>query len=116
MTMPTCASSSSATSPSPAGPRSGSTSSPEIGRRPWLGHGFGSFWDTGAAINPIRSAPPGAWFMKAQLINTAHNGYLDLLLQTGIVGFALGIVAILRCLWLLTGTAARSPKGPSGWR
>ena len=83
---------------------------PEIGRRPWLGHGFGSFWDTGAAINPIRSAPPGAWFMKAQLINTAHNGYLDLLLQTGIAGFALGIVAILRCLWLLTGTAAKSQK------
>ena len=48
--------------------------------------------------------------MKAQLINTAHNGYLDLLLQTGIAGFALGIVAILRCLWLLTGTAARSQK------
>jgi exopolysaccharide production protein ExoQ len=80
---------------------------PEIGRRPWLGHGFGSFWDTGAAINPIRSAPPSAWFMKAQLINTAHNGYLDLLVQTGIVGFMLGVIAILRCLWTLTVTAAQ---------
>jgi O-antigen ligase len=79
---------------------------PEIARQPWLGHGFGSFWDTGATLNPIRSAPASAWFMQAQLINTAHNGYLDLLIQTGIVGLALGVIAILRCLWLLAAAAA----------
>ena len=54
--------------------------------------------------------------MNAQLINTAHNGYLDLLLQTGIAGFALGVIAILRCLWLLTATAAHAVNRPSGWR
>jgi O-antigen ligase len=39
--------------------------------------------------------------MDAALINTAHNGYLDVLLQTGIVGFALAVITILRCLWFL---------------
>lgn len=73
----------------------------EIARRPWLGHGFGSFWDTGRLVNPILSAPPDAWYMNAQLINTAHNGYLDVLLQTGLIGFAISLLAILRCLWLL---------------
>ena len=73
----------------------------EIAQRPWLGHGFGSFWDTGAALNPLPSAPPWAWFMNAQLINTAHDGYLDTLLQTGMVGLTLVVAAILRSLWLL---------------
>lgn len=83
---------------------------PEIARRPWLGHGFGSFWDVGARVNPILSAPPEAWFMNAQLINTAHNGYLDVLLQTGLVGFVLAVAAILRCLWLLTAGAAAGSR------
>lgn len=78
----------------------------EIARRPWLGHGFGSFWDTGALLNPILSAPPTAWFMDAQLINTAHNGFLDVGLQNGLIGLALAVLLILRCLWLLSAEAA----------
>jgi O-antigen ligase len=82
----------------------------EIARRPWLGYGFGSFWDTGALVNPIRSAPPEAWFMEAQVINTAHNGYLDVWLQNGLVGLVMGVLAIVRCLWLLTVEAAGTPQ------
>lgn len=78
----------------------------EIARRPWVGHGFGSFWDTGALLNPIRSAPPTAWFMDAQLINTAHNGFLDVWLQNGLVGLTLAGLLVLRCLWLLSAEAA----------
>jgi O-antigen ligase len=81
----------------------------EIARRPWLGHGFGSFWDTGALVNPILSAPPDAWFMNAQLINTAHNGYLDVWLQNGLIGLALAVLALLRCLFVITAEAAKVP-------
>jgi O-antigen ligase len=84
---------------------------PEIGRQPWLGHGFGSFWDVGAQLNPILSAPTDAWYRNAQLINTAHNGYLDVLLQTGLVGFAISLVAILRCLALLLAGAMTGERG-----
>ena len=80
----------------------------EIARRPWLGWGFGSFWDTGALVNPITSAPPDAFFLDAQLINTAHNGYIDSWLQTGFVGLAMVVLAILRCMWLLSKAAASS--------
>ena len=80
----------------------------QIGERPWFGHGFGSFWDIGAKLNPIRSAHPEAFFMNAQIINTGHNGYLDHLLQTGIVGFSLSVAAILRCLFVLHASAART--------
>jgi hypothetical protein len=84
-----------------------------IGDRPWLGHGFGSFWEIGEPLNPLRYAPWDAFYVDAQVINTAHNGYLDQLLQTGIVGFALGFVAILRCLVVLHSTAART-RSPLG--
>ena len=84
----------------------------EISTRPWLGHGFGSFWDTGAVRNPLPSAPWDAFFMDPQIINTAHNGYLDVLLQTGLVGFTLSAVAILRCLWALQAAATRAIDRP----
>jgi exopolysaccharide production protein ExoQ len=76
-----------------------------IADRPWLGYGFGSFWDIGAVLNPLRYAPWDAFYMDAQVINTAHNGYLDQLLQTGAVGFGFGVIAILRCIRVLWGTA-----------
>ena len=76
-----------------------------IAERPWIGHGFGSFWDVGLRLNPL-NAPWNEFFMKAQVINTAHDGYLDQLLQTGMVGFSLGILAIARCLYALQSAAA----------
>ena len=57
-----------------------------IADAPWLGYGFGSFWDVGAQFNPLPYAPWDAFYVDAQVINTAHNGFLDQMLQTGIVG------------------------------
>ena len=76
-----------------------------IAERPWIGHGFGSFWDVGLRLNPL-NAPWNEFFMNAQVINTAHDGYLDQLLQTGMVGFSLGLLAIARCLYALQSAAA----------
>lgn len=69
-----------------------------IYERPLLGSGWGAFWGTGEAVNPIH-APPKTWFLDAAMINTAHNGYLDVVLQTGLVGLVLTIALIIRCLW-----------------
>ena len=68
---------------------------------PWLGYGFGSFWDIGTPVNPFKHAPPDAFYMDPLVINEAHNGYLDQLLQTGIIGLIFAIFAIIRCLFLL---------------
>ncbi len=79
-----------------------------IGDRPWLGYGYGSFWEIGEPLNPLKYAPWDAFYVDAQVINTAHNGYLDQLLQTGAIGFLLGLAAILRCIYVLYSTAARA--------
>lgn len=50
--------------------------------RPWMGHGYGGFWDIGPAAPNLRY---GTGFIP--MINQAHNGYIDLLLALGVVGF-----------------------------
>lgn len=79
-----------------------------VADRPWLGYGFGSFWDIGAEFNPLRYAFRDVFYIEAQVINTAHSGYLDQLLQTGVIGLALGLAAILRCLQALWSAAVRT--------
>jgi exopolysaccharide production protein ExoQ len=73
----------------------------EVTLRPLCGYGFGSFWDTGQPLNPITAATPYDFFLPADQINTAHNGYLDTALQAGLIGLFLEVVILLRCVWLL---------------
>lgn len=71
---------------------------PEIGRHPWTGAGFGSFWATGELVNPISNAPSDAFFMSQGVINEAHNGYIDIALQAGYVGLILTVLVILNAV------------------
>jgi len=61
---------------------------------PWLGSGFGSFWNIGDN-SPVYSYTKG-WVTT---IGTGHNGYLDLLVQTGIIGAVLVVGACM--IWPL---------------
>ncbi len=58
--------------------------------RPTLGYGFNSFWAVGFDSPSFQSAPG---FVVSLL--QAHNGYLDVRLETGYVGFALLFVVIV---------------------
>ncbi|MGF7159485.1 O-antigen ligase [Rhodoligotrophos appendicifer] len=70
-------------------------------RLPILGYGFESFWQTGVESPSFREAPGFIARMPH-----AHNGYIDILLQTGWVGLTLlGIV-----LWTALGLAGRVLK------
>jgi O-antigen ligase len=62
----------------------------QIGERPIAGYGYQSFWGIGEA-SPAAAMPDG--FL--QRTPHAHNGYLDLLLQGGIVAAALFLAALL---------------------
>ncbi len=53
----------------------------EVQKHPILGVGYSSFWDV-----------PGADFRLAFIGNSAHNGYLEILNELGITGFALMIL------------------------
>jgi exopolysaccharide production protein ExoQ len=58
-----------------------------IGKRPWLGYGYESFWNPGQI--DVISHDLG-WGLRE-----AHNGYLDVLLSLGIVGLAIAVMTLL---------------------
>lgn len=75
---------------------------PEIGRAPWLGHGYAGFW---TADSPVVQM---IWRYAGWQAPDAHSSYLDILLQLGVVG--LGFYA-----WSWIALAARArPAGRSG--
>jgi O-antigen ligase len=85
----------------------------EIRQRPLTGYGFASFWSIDAAVQP--SLKVGAWFGSDDVvINEGHNGYLDLLVTTGCVGLALGLVVVGRALLLAGRAVARHGRMARG--
>lgn len=66
---------------------------PFVMQRPWLGWGYEAFWR--GWTGPSFQVSAAVHF----LVFHAHNGYLDLWLQTGIVGLALFVAAYGRA-WL----------------
>jgi O-antigen ligase len=73
----------------------------EIVKRPWTGSGFGSFWDINPILQP--SLNHDLWFGSPDLANQAHNGYLDLLVTTGVFGLAGALFILFR--WMGRGLA-----------
>ncbi|HSM94735.1 MAG TPA: O-antigen ligase family protein [Rhizomicrobium sp.] len=57
----------------------------------WLGSGFGSFADTGA-LSPLHNYVSETW---VQIISHGHNGYLQLMVTVGLVGFTLAMLAVI---------------------
>lgn len=56
-----------------------------------LGSGFGSFADTGA-LSPLHNYVGQDW---VDTISHGHNGYLQLMVTTGIIGFTLTMVCVI---------------------
>jgi exopolysaccharide production protein ExoQ len=69
-----------------------------IGDAPWLGHGYGAFWDVGAFNDPTNRLEPGTWLgdVEPGIINQAHNGYLELALHIGVPATILAVLAVAR--------------------
>jgi exopolysaccharide production protein ExoQ len=61
-------------------------------RQPLLGHGYNGFWGIGEA-----SIAQGSSGFESNIIE-AHNGYIDILLETGAAGLAVMLVFITRSL------------------
>jgi exopolysaccharide production protein ExoQ len=58
-----------------------------IARRPWLGYGFNAFWseEFGAGVS-----------VEGWLPTQAHNGYIDLTLDLGLIGLLLFVIGLAR--------------------
>jgi O-antigen ligase len=77
----------------------------QVWEHPWLGAGFAAFWSplniSQLASNEVSDAP------------SAHNGYLEELLNTGVVGLA---ILLAFCLGTLMVVRRRARRGdPLGW-
>ena len=65
---------------------------------PWGGVGFASFWDIDPHVQP--SLQTDLWFAQPDSpTNEAHNGYLDLLVTTGVIGLGGALFVLLRWIW-----------------
>ena len=78
----------------------------EIARRPFLGWGYQSFWLVGPDGPSIVDGSGSGW---VALMPHAHNGYLDVRLETGLVGFALFVSFIITTLYAIGRVADRNP-------
>jgi O-antigen ligase len=80
----------------------------EIARKPLLGWGYQSFWLVGPDAPSVVDAP--GW-IKA--MPSAHNGYLDTMLDTGYVGLALLVIFIFTTVYASGRLVDREPA--RGW-
>jgi exopolysaccharide production protein ExoQ len=76
----------------------------EIARRPLLGWGYQSFWLVGPDGPSMVDA--SGWL---EAMPHAHNGYLDVRLETGLIGFALFVSFIITTLYAIGRVADRDP-------
>jgi exopolysaccharide production protein ExoQ len=76
----------------------------EIARRPLLGWGYQSFWLVGPDGPAILDA--SGWI---RVMPHAHNGFLDVRLETGVIGFALFVSFIITTLYAIGRVADRNP-------
>lgn len=60
----------------------------------WLGHGYAAFW-TSSASHQILTQTWAYETYRLGIRFNAHNGYLDLFLQLGIVGLALYLISLV---------------------
>ena len=50
--------------------------------------------------NPFADVPLTSWISNVYYLNSGHNGYLDTMLEAGVIGLALTILIICRALWI----------------
>ncbi len=81
----------------------------KIAERPWLGYGYEVFWGAGPNSPSVREGPG----FVAQMPH-AHNGYIDITLQTGFIGLAIFATLMISALHA-TGRVARTRPGLAGF-
>jgi O-antigen ligase len=89
--------------------------------RPWLGHGYGAFWDVGLINDPIAKLDKGTWLgdVEVGVINEAHNGYLELCLHVGIPATVVAaliviVIAFFAAHRAIAGHAPRADRAAMG--
>jgi O-antigen ligase len=85
----------------------------QFAQRPLKGLGFASFWDVDPMVQP--SLQTDEWFAQPNsYTNESHNGYIDLLVTTGVPGLVGAMFLLVR--WTLRGLGLirQSLRAPPG--
>jgi len=78
---------------------------------PYLGQGYGALWQVGRPMDEFLRLAEVNWVM-----NEAHNGYVDILAQTGIVGLLLLGFFLVVAIWTILFAEERDRDAWSTWR
>lgn len=81
----------------------------QITKHFWTGYGFGAFWDVAGSDNSFGFSKSVGWL---GVVGQAHNGYLDLFLQTGLVGLGLALLSLGWMLRLGARLLGQPPRRP----
>lgn len=77
-------------------------------RRLWFGYGFEAFWAGGMDGEAL-----DLWYSNRYIVDTAHNGFLDMLLELGVVGLGIFLLSVGANFWrgMRWLVRLRSPEG-----
>lgn len=80
-----------------------------IGEQPWLGYGYNAFWlgDAGPSAQPLKEI---GWETPS-----AHNGFLEVLLQLGVTGLGLFLVGYFTAFRQSLGALRRTVTADGLW-
>ncbi len=78
----------------------------KIFERPWFGYGFYGFWDSSVAESLRRQHP---W------ASNAHNGFLEMTLELGIVGFLVFAAGLIRFVMMALNRIVSIAKKPEDY-
>ena len=81
---------------------------PIVADRLWLGYGFAAAF--GGFFSPVHDA-----WMYNQWAGDAHNAYLQILLELGVVGLMLFIISFARALWRALPVISTAPGAAPLW-
>ena len=71
-----------------------------------FGVGYGALWQVGTNVTNRLE-----YLYNIYAVNQAHNGYIDILVQTGVVGFVILLLTLLVVLRRLTQAIIAAPSG-----
>jgi exopolysaccharide production protein ExoQ len=78
----------------------------KIFERPWFGYGFYGFWDSSVAESLRRQHP---W------ASNAHNGFLEMILELGMVGFLIFAAGLIRFIIMAVNRIVFIAKKPEDY-
>ena len=92
----------------------------KVYERPWLGYGSAGFWTSEHALYVINNSWAGSYGSNVGIGGegvrfNAHNGYLDLLLEYGLVGLSLYICSVLTTVFRLVTIVSATATVESFW-